>query len=1444
MKRSPGYGVLIPFLALFVAAAAMIGGARVASPALAVAGAPRDGGTEEFVPGEIIVELAGPEAIRARRGLDSSLRVKGAQIGVASFDALGRRFGIQEMRSVLRAVEHYPDRGQRSPLAGFFLVRLGAGQDTLGALQEYRKERAVKSAQLNFIYTPDLAPNDPSYPQQYSHQVTDAEAGWNIETGDPSIVIAIIGEGTQLDHPDLAANIVPGYDFNSDDNDPSPGPGETHETWVSGSAAAVGNNALGVAGACWSCKIMPLRISYSTADVAAAIDYARENEARVINMSFGDYVITEYGPDTIVEIAVNSAFASGIVLVGTAGNNSIDTRRYPGAHENVIGVSATTSDDQRAGFSNFGSWVDVAAPGAGVLTTAVGGGYQSVNGTSFAAPYVAGLAGLILSKNPALPPATVKLMIEYSVDKITTDHFIGSGRVNVGNALNLDAAPTLFAVIKSPENDDLIIGTNTADIWGTALGDSYTLEYKLESAASWTQFGSGAQKINDTLGTFDVTTLPVGFYDIRLTARKGGSQDVSQISLFRSGDFQTGWPVSTQSAIVASPSYADLDGDGRPEILVANVAGRVHVYRHDGTPFPGWPQAALGQFVFSSPSVGDIDGDGDLEIVVGSYTSPYVSAWHHTGAAVSGFPRTASFAQGAKMRGAIPLVNLDADPALEMVVATDDGLVHLWNVNGSDLPGWPKSVDLNVQTTPAVGDVDGDGQLEIVVRQWEKIYVFNVDGSAVPGWPRTVTKAHTSPALGDLDDNGTIEVVDVEASWVAAYGGDGTLRFRTSLSGGFNYSNLSLGDVDGDGTLEIFVGANDGRVYGLSSQGSVLPGWPVNAGGEVSGAPMIADMDGDGIPEICVGSANKRLTTWNPDGTQAVQTYSVGSTIFGTPAAGDIDNDGDVELVAGNEDGEIHVLDFTAPWSPQAAEWPMVQADVRHTGHYRFDDAYGDLDGDGDPNISDCAPQNAAIHHGATEFCNFVDDDCDGAVDEGFDADGDGFTTCGGDCNDGTPDVHPGAPELCNQYDDNCNGVLDDGFDLDGDGYTSCNGDCNDSNANVRPGATETCNSVDDDCDQIVDEGPDADSDGWKSSVCGNVPGFDCMDDDPRINGIERAGGGWQDVSCWDRLDNDCDGTVDWDCALTVGDEHIQQGSRAPASGFDPMLPASADNTYVTYTEAAPGKKMVAFWTIYVPSGSTSTFYDLLMEAHRAPTNGNDTFSVSWARRNQSGECTDTSGETYTTAFSVTRASDPAGDPRLQAVQIGPPAIDTQAFCVKVVDSKTKQDSTPTDSLSLDRLYLMPVLLHVRATSEFTTTGSRLNGTTYVQTQSPDNVNEVLQESAAPGDALNHTWKFNVPAGFSHQLHLEGSRTNGDTNDNFQFYYATPSAQDPNQPGTFQQIPSAVIDVARGGINADFPFGPNHTLVGTVWIRVQDTLTPGSSQQRLLLDYMSIKTTP
>jgi subtilisin family serine protease len=847
---------------------------------------------------------------------------------------------------------------------GAFLVAIRGNQNIHDVLDEARSHPDVEQAQLNYIYTPDLVPTDPQYPAQYAHGLTDAELGWDIETGDPSVAMAIVGTGVELLHPDLAANIwenageiagngidddlngyvddLNGWDFAADDNNPTP-VGSTHETEVAGVAGAVANNGEGIVGVAWDCRIMPLRVNYTTVDVANAIDYAADNGARVINMSFGNYDPGKYGPDTLVEDAATDAFVSGVVLVATAGNDSIADMRFPAALDDVIAVAATTSTDERATFSNYGSWVTVAAPGSAILSTTGLVDYDTVNGTSFAAPYVAGIAALLISADGSLNPTSVRLRIEYSVDKINPDLYIGTGRVNVANALSLTGDPDHFAVIKSPLHNDAVIGLTS--VIGTALGDSYVLEYRATDALTWTLLSSGSEIIDGELGVLDENGLDSAAYELRLTVSLGAATEEDQIDFFVR-DIKAGWPQPLGSAIVSSASYADIDSDGDLEVFVSANGGVIGGWYPDGTSIPGWP-VSIGAFPVGSPAIGDVDGDGGLDILEISNATGNIYAFDRFGTPLPGWPIKIN----QKIRGAVALADLNGDEVLDVIAVGHQacpvcgcgspacetaGKIAAIHGDGTPVSGWPVDTDNNVQSAPAIGDIDGDSDLEVVVHSYTKLYAFEHDGSAIVGWPISYSSNHTGPILVDYDGDGADEVLAFGRTSARLLRGDGSLirsfSFGASSTG---YGYAAMGEVDGMGAPEFCVGTDDGMVFLMKLDGGTPPGWPAAASQNVDGC-AIADIDGDGEQEVVASSQDSLIYAWNFDGSPVGGSWplSVGSTVYTVPVVGDLEGDNSADLIVGGVDGDLFVFELGVPSELASPEWPMLQGNAKHDGRY------------------------------------------------------------------------------------------------------------------------------------------------------------------------------------------------------------------------------------------------------------------------------------------------------------------------------------------------------------------------------------------------------------------------------------------------------------------------------------------------------------------------------
>ncbi len=286
-------------------------------------------------------------------------------------------------------------------------------------VRAYKGEGSVAFAEPDYVARAIFTPDDSRFSEQWGMRKIEADKAWNVTQGSASIRIAICDTGIDASHVDLAGKVVDSWNFTSasitDVDD-----GNGHGTHVAGIAAAATNNGKGVAGVGFDSSLMNAKVLGDDGSgyyswVANGIIWAANNGAKVINLSLGGPA-----PSSALKYAVDYAWNKGSVLVAAAGNSGNKSPSYPAYYTNCIAVAATDSNDAKAWFSNYGKWVDIAAPGVGILSTMPGNQYASWSGTSMASPYVAGVAALVWSTGYGTSASSVRMRIEGTADKTGT----------------------------------------------------------------------------------------------------------------------------------------------------------------------------------------------------------------------------------------------------------------------------------------------------------------------------------------------------------------------------------------------------------------------------------------------------------------------------------------------------------------------------------------------------------------------------------------------------------------------------------------------------------------------------------------------------------------------------------------------------------------------------------------------------------------------------------------------------------------------------------------------------------------------------------------------------------------------------------------------------------------------------------------------------------------
>ncbi|MCY3765717.1 MAG: S8 family serine peptidase [Gemmatimonadetes bacterium] len=902
-------------------------------------------------------------------------RTAAAKTAVGSLESLHLRFAAGTPEPVFQPPAVPAKRALG--LAQVYRLEIDPGASPVEAAAAYTEHPDVVYAQPIHLFYHHDAPNDPRLPDQYGlDQIRWQALRDGLPPEEQPVVIAIIDSGVDYTHEDLADNIwintveasgrpgvdddnngyvddVRGWDFThtptlpakgdylSPDNDPMDE--SSHGTRVAGIAAAVTDNGLGIAGVAPDAALMSLRAGVTLQsnltfleedDLAAAILYAVENGAHIINMSWG-------GPESafLIRDAVRYAAGSGLVLVSSAGNSGEFGLSYPAAMDETIAVGATAPQDRIAAFSSLGVPLDLVAPGSGTLTTMPGNRYAHASGTSFAAPHVAGLTALILSRRPDLTREQVRTLLTASVIDLGPegwDSSSGAGRIDAAILLEKTTGWTDPPVVQidHPRTDDG--ARRNVDILARADGPNVA-GYELfsgrgEDPQSWNRLSGGPPGSNIrhswTPGTPADTTA---ILRLRVRLTDGTTlEDRVRIGILRAlpviskasfapiliGNrqaYQAEWHTRrpTRGALLYRSSTAT-----REDTLFSDI-----IYtRHRVTLPPDIPPGPLdyrimsrdagGQAVFSEPLTLRVDplrlssrGFVEIDTLPDGYLAN----------------ETADF-------------DMDGRPELVLMPYAS---------------GHPYNTNLIVER-------DENGNFTTV---------FRTNESFLP-W-----------ALGDANNDGRTDLLGINFPrtniarlrlFVGTPFPSETLMDRPEYQGG------EIVDVDGDGQNEIVALSaltGDIRVFESTVEGVFIGGAPLANPTEGTNWPglrlVVADLNGNGRKEILSGDDDGDLwiygalpgggfaQTWKLAGSDSTNTQWIGG-------GADIDNDGDVEFAVaraaedrndalnGRWNLEIYSEDGLSSY---ALEWSIRVSGVISTGNGI---ATGDVDGNGIPDLAVC----------------------------------------------------------------------------------------------------------------------------------------------------------------------------------------------------------------------------------------------------------------------------------------------------------------------------------------------------------------------------------------------------------------------------------------------------------------------------------------------------------
>ncbi len=757
------------------------------------------------------------------------------------------------------------------------------------------------------------------------------------------------------------------------DGDPDPRDQNGHGTHVAGIVGATGNNAVGVTGVAWNVKILPCKFMNmfgqgSDAQAIECLEYVAALKARGVNVIASNNSWSGLWPGQALYDAIRAQMDQGILFVGAAGNSGWDNdgaiAEFPCSFNlpNILCVANYTDQDALASSSGFGSsTVHLAAPGTAIYNTFFDADrYDTLSGTSMAAPHVTGALVLLEAQQDTRDWRALKNLILAGVDLNSYGITIVEGRLNAHKSLTCSNTVRLARLRPVKDVENIV-----------AVGASVKLQALHINCGA--PNGNVTVTVNpggDTVtlvddGQGDDLAAGDGIYTGHWVPSAGGDYQLvfpevvpDTVNFTVDAMLKPGFPAfsfETTGTYQGGPqnhtTVGNIDADPQLEILASGLAsGPLYVYNHDGSPVAGWN--GFGSAGAAWVSLGEFDGDASRSEVYVNYYSGGIGnaagvAYSGSGQILPGWPAD----NGSSFPALIVDLNEDGrDDVVAGIARLHDG-TYVPAENGV-FPFGPT----------ALADVDLDGKPDMFWGSNSDLYAAGPTGEYLEGFP--VSDVRVSgyplmrfPVLGDVDGDGAVEVVLASRAQeppfntqIHIFSSRGTFERNIVLNTPIYYTTAPvLADLDGDGIPEILVQSNT-ALSAVKGDGAAVPGWPVDLGDKDLGniSPVVGDVNGDGLPEVVTltkdpAQVTGHLHVFDHEGVELPGfpkvLHHVGQGL--TPAIADIDLDGRNDIVvavssAVGTSRKVWAYDLHGAANHGPIEWGQYMESPRHPGFYKL----------------------------------------------------------------------------------------------------------------------------------------------------------------------------------------------------------------------------------------------------------------------------------------------------------------------------------------------------------------------------------------------------------------------------------------------------------------------------------------------------------------------------